>query len=58
MEGYSRVEIAPDKPLDLGRTEVAKATVASLKQDGFSVSWEAKVFLDGRPWFAMVVSWA
>lgn len=57
MEGYHKVAITPEKPLDLARTETAKATVAALKTEGFSVEWEARVQTDGHPWFTMVVAW-
>lgn len=57
MDGFYRVAVAPEKPLDLTRTETAKATIAALQKEGFNVSWEAKVSLDDRSWFALVISW-
>lgn len=55
--GYSRVVIAPQKPLDLTTTEVAVATVAELEKNGFHVEWEVRIQPDNTSLKALVVSW-
>ncbi len=56
-QGYSRVVIAPHKPLDLTKTEVALATVAELEKDGFHIQWEVRIQPDNTSLKALVVSW-
>ncbi|RKE75894.1 hypothetical protein [Rhizobium sp. AG855] len=56
-QGYSRVVIAPLKPLDLTKTEVALATVAELEKDGFHIQWEVRIQPDNTSLKALVVSW-
>ncbi|QLF72063.1 hypothetical protein FE840_020725 (plasmid) [Peteryoungia desertarenae] len=56
-QGFSRVAIAPSKPLDLTKTEIAKATLTELRKDGFRLEWEVRLQPDNTSYQALVVSW-
>ncbi|CUX64844.1 hypothetical protein CFBP6626_24055 (plasmid) [Agrobacterium tumefaciens] len=56
-QGYSRVVFAPQKPLDLTKTDVALATVAELEKEGFHIQWEVRIQPDSTSLKALVVSW-
>jgi len=57
-EGYSRAVIAPAKPLDLTKTDTAKATIAHLQKEGFRIDWEVRLQPDNMPYQALIVSWS
>ncbi|MFC6448086.1 PIN domain-containing protein [Shinella zoogloeoides] len=56
-QGYSRAVIVPAKALDLTKTEMAKATVAQLRKEGFRTEWEVRLQADNTSYQALVVSW-
>ena len=57
-EGFSRLTLAPDRPLDMSQTTVAKATMEALKGEGFGIEWEIRQHPDGRTAHALVVRWS
>lgn len=56
-EGFSRAVIAPAKPLDLTKTDTARATVAQLQKEGFRIEWEVRLQPDNPSYQVLVVSW-
>lgn len=56
-QGYSRAVIAPTKPLDLTKTDTAKATIAHLQKEGFRIEWEVRLQPDNTSYQAMIISW-
>lgn len=56
-QGYSRAVIAPTKPLDLTKTDIAKATIIQLQKDGFHLEWEVRLQPDNTSYQALIVSW-
>lgn len=56
-QGYSRAVVAPSKPVDLTKTDTARATVAQLQKDGFRIEWEVRLQPDNTSYQILVVSW-
>ncbi|KQZ99801.1 hypothetical protein ASD74_23860 [Rhizobium sp. Root564] len=56
--GFNRLTVAPDKPLDLSQTTVAKATAAALRGEGFTMEWEVRLQPDSISYRVLIVNWA
>ena len=56
-QGYSRAVVAPSKPVDLTKTDTARATVAQLQKDGFRIEWEVRLQPDNTSYQALIVRW-
>jgi len=56
-QGFSRLTIAPDRPIDLSKTTVALATIDILKGEGFGIEWEKRQHPDGRALQAFIIRW-
>lgn len=56
-EGFNRVTITPEKPLNMAETAIAKATIEALRAEGFTIEWDIRQFPDGRSSHGLVVAW-
>lgn len=56
-EGFNRVVIAPDKPIDMSKTTVAKTMIEALQTEGFTTEWDIRQHPDGRVSYEFVVRW-
>ena len=56
-EGFNRMAVGPDKPIDLSQADTTKATVATLMEEGFTVEWDVRLHADGQATKIMVVRW-
>ena len=56
-QGFNRVTIAPEKPIDMSKTTVAKAMIEALQAEGFTTEWDIRQHPDGRVSYEFVVRW-
>ena len=56
-EGFFRLSISPEKPLDISQTAVAKITTEALRKEGFIVEWDVRQHPNGQSSQTLTVSW-
>ena len=56
-DGFFRVSISPEKPLDMSQTTVAKITTEALRKEGFNIEWEVRQHSDGQSSQTLSISW-
>lgn len=56
-QGFSRLTITPDRPIDLSKTTVALATIEILRSEGFGTEWEVRQHLYGAMSQMLIIRW-